>query len=788
MQPGGRESQEPDEFGLLLRLRRKQAGLTQERLAERTGLGVRTIRDLERGQVSPRPATVRLLGDGLGLDGSARAQFVTAAHDSGRGRRRALPAAVTNPPDALVVPAQLPADLAGFTGRTQHLRELDALLTGSGRGEDNGQTPAVVISAIAGTAGVGKTALAVHWAHQVRDEFPDGQLYVNLRGFDPAGTAMPPAEAVRGFLDAFGVPPQRVPASLAAQAALYRSLLTGRRVLVMLDNARDVEQIRPLLPGSPGCLALVTSRYQLTSLVATQGAHLVTLDPLSTAEARELLARRLGVDRLSAEPHAVNQIIASCSWLPLALAIVAVRAATHPQFPLAALAAELREASGGLDAFDGGDAPIDVRTVFSWSYHALGAEAARVFRLLGLHPGPDVAPRAAASLACLPVGQTRRALAELTRAHLVAEHAPGRYSLHDLLRAYAAELAQTIDTGAERRAAVHRMLDHYLHAAHAGALLLDPHRRPIALAPPQPGVTSGAFDHREQALAWFAAEHPALLAAIRQAVSAGFDIHAWQLPWTLMDFFDRCGHWHDLAAIEGVAVDAARRLADRIGQAHAHRGLARACERLGRHDDARSHYLHALDLYEQLGDLRGQANIHACLGAVFEQERHHHDALHHDLQALNLFRAAGDRSGQARALNGIGWEHAQLGDYRQALGYCQQALTLLGEVGDLWVQAATCDSLGYIYRHLDDHHQAKAHYLQAVALWQEVGNRYYEADTLTHLGNSHQAAGNPDGARDAWQHALAILDQLDHPDANQVRAMLHELERSPAQAHVPTAT
>ena len=289
------------------------------------------------------------------------------------------------------VPAQLPPTIAGFAGRDAELASLDAILP---QPAANGTAPArtVVISAIAGTAGAGKTALALHWAHRVRDQFPDGQLYVNLRGFDPSGPLMDPDQALRGFFDAFGVPPERVPGGVEAKAGLYRSLLSGKRVLVVLDNARDTEQVRPLLPGSVGCLALVTSRNQLTGLIATEGAYPLDLDLLTVPEAYDLLIRRLGARRVAAERQAAEEIIASCARLPLALTIAAARAAARPGFPLAAIAAELRQSAALLDPFDGGELTANVRAVFACSYRALSSDAARLFRMLGLHPGPDIIP------------------------------------------------------------------------------------------------------------------------------------------------------------------------------------------------------------------------------------------------------------------------------------------------------------------------------------------------------------------------------------------------------------
>jgi tetratricopeptide (TPR) repeat protein len=688
------------------------------------------------------------------------------------------------PPPASVmagmVAAQLPPAIAAFTGRSRELAQLDGLLDGAGgNGAGPARPAAVVISAISGTAGVGKTALAMHWAHRVAVRFPDGQLYANLRGFDPSGSVLDPAEAVRGFLDALGVPVERIPAGLDAQAGLYRSLLASKRVLVVLDNARDVEQVRPLLPGAPGCLVVVTSRNQLTGLVAGEGAHSLTVDLLSTVEARDLVARRLGTDRAAAEPDAVEEVIARCARLPLALAIACARAATRPGFPLAALAAELREASATLDALDDGDPASDVRAVFSWSYRALSTDAARLFRLLGLHPGPDLTAAAAASLAGIPPEQARTLLGELARARLLAEHTPGRYAFHDLLRAYAAEQAHAHDSADVRRAATQRMLDHYLHTAHSAALLLRPHWDPIAPAPPTPGIVPERLEGHDHALAWFTAEHPVLLAAVEQAAAAGFEAHTWQLAWAVTPFLLRRAYWAEQAVMQRAALDAARRAGDAVGQAYALQALALGEARSGRLDNADTHFRHALHLYADLADPNGQAHAHTCLALVAELEGRPDDVLEHALQALELFRGAGNRFWQANALNGVGSGHALLGNGHQALAYCTQALAVMQELGDREGQAGAWDSLGHAHRRLGDHAQAASCYQRAVDLHRVLGDRYYEADTLASLGDTHHAAGNPDDARSAWWQALGILDELGHPDADQLRAKLRHVSYAP---------
>jgi DNA-binding SARP family transcriptional activator/tetratricopeptide (TPR) repeat protein len=678
--------------------------------------------------------------------------------------------------DAVAVPMQLPPAVHGFAGRDEELGALDGLLTGPEQAAGT-----VVISAVSGTAGIGKTTLAVCWAHRVAERFPDGQLYVNLRGFDPGGAALDPAEAVRGFLDALGVPVERIPASRDAQTALYRSLLAGRRVLVLLDNARDAEQVRPLLPAAAGCLAIVTSRNNLAPLVAAEGARPLRLDLLSGPDAEDLIARRVGADRVAAEPGAVAEIIQRCARLPLALAVVAARAANEPHFPLAALAGELREAAGSLDAFDGGDAASDVRSVLSWSYHALSPQAARLFRLLGLHPGPQTTTAAAASVAAVAVPRVRRLLAELTGARLLDERAPGRFAFHDLLRAYAAEQAELADSGPERRAALTRMFDHYLHTADAAAVLLHPYRDRVPLAPPAAGTSVPDLADRAGGAAWLTTELAALLAAVELAAAAGFDSHAWQLARNMSNFLDGRGHWRDIISSQQTALAAAARMDHSRGQADAHLALAGALWRLGQPEAAHDHLRGALELATAAGDEHGQADAHYYLALFRMGEGDHAEALRNAQRSHELYRSAGHRAGQAWALNAVGWSHGQLGDYQESLVHCTRALTIQQEIGDRSSEAETWDSMGYAHHHLGNYQQAVTCYQHALALQQHFGDRYLEADTLTHLGDAHDGAGNTASAQQAWRAALSILDSLGLPEeAAQLRLKLEHTGRPDA--------
>lgn len=678
-------------------------------------------------------------------------------------------------PAAAPVPAQLPPPLAVFVGRAAELAQAAALTP-------NGT---VVVSAIAGTAGVGKTAFAVHWAHRIAHRFPDGLLHLNLRGFDPVGPPVSPEHALRTLLASLGADLRALPQDLDALTAAYRTHIAGRRLLLLLDNARDAAQVRPLLPATPGALAIVTSRDRLSGLVALDGAHPLHLDVLTPEEARVLLARRLGTTRVDAEPDAVDEIIARCARLPLALAVTAARAAIRPAFPLATLAAELRDSAADLDVFqDDGDSAADVRAVLSWSYHALAPEAARLFRLLAVHPGPDVTAPAAAGLAGLTLPHTRRLIAQLVQAHLLDEPTSGRYASHDLLRAYAAELAESLETPAHLRAARHRVLDHYLHTAHGAAGLTNRARALIPLDPVADGVRPEEFgEDAGKAAAWLAAEQSVLIAAVTAAARHRHDAHSWRIAWAVANHLHLRGLWQDEEVVQRAALESARRLDDPVAEAYAHRGLGLAMGAQGQFDRSAAEARRAVELFVGAGDVKASAETYRALAWAVEQRGDVEAALEAAAQSLALFRVCAGQGGAggtrsrtavASALNAVGWYQGLLGRHQQALDHCRQALTLSLELGDDINAAHTWDSIGHAHHHLGQYAEAATAFRHALDLYRQQGDLpWFIAGTLTRLGDTHRAAGTAAAARAAWTEALEIMDRLGHADAESLRERLN---------------
>jgi tetratricopeptide (TPR) repeat protein len=676
------------------------------------------------------------------------------------------------------VPQQLPAAITAFAGRSIELQRLTALL-------DSNADPSgtMVIAAIGGMPGIGKSALAVYWAHQIVNRFPGGQLYANLRGFDPSVLPVSVTDVIRRFLEAFGIPSERLPGSLEAQVGLYRSVLAGRRVLVVLDNARDVEQVRPLLPGSPGCLVLVTSRDRLTGLI-TEGAHPLILDLLNEGDAYELLEHRLGSARLTAEPALAREVVELCGRLPLALSIVAARASTHPGFSLADITAELRSYHERLDAFEGDDLRANVRAVFSWSYQQLSPSTARIFRLLGMHPGPDFAVAAAASMAGITMVEGRSVLSELARLHLVTEHVAGRFAFHDLLRAYAVERAaeqvSVYKRDDERQEAVHRLLDYYLHTAKDASLLFSPSRLPLLLDAPQPGVASTNITDRSKAIIWLDVEMPVLLALIGYADANGFDSHVWQICWALNPILSRRGRGRDFTASARIALGAAQRLDDRLAIAYARYMLAHAQSLTKDYEGAEQNVRQALAMFQELGDRTNEAAALHGLACILEDQNNFEEALTAELDALGILKTVGYRPALATVENTVGWLYAVQGRYQQALKHCRRALLLNRETGNTGGAADALDSLGNIYFNLKDFTQSVNHYEQAIEAYREISAPFGESTSLAGLGEAALAAGHPEVARDSLQEALKILGGLlpDAPARLKIRLAKLETELS----------
>lgn len=676
--------------------------------------------------------------------------------------------------DAWLPPRQLPSVTPDFTGRAAELAELAQLA-------DQGSRGGTGIVLIAGTAGVGKTSLAHYFCQRVADRFPDGQLHVDLRGFDPGGQPLEASAALRGFLEALGEKPGSVRDDAAALAARYRTRVAGRRLLIVVDNARDEQQVRPLIPGSPGCLVVVTSRNELSGLLA-QGARTRTLAPFTTDEARGFLVRRLGAVKVEREPEAAAELIERCAGLPLAMSVAAAHAAAHPGFPLAALAGQLRDRV--LDQLETGDEETSPRAVFSWSYDGLSDRAKRMFRLLGVHPGPDTGIEAAASLAALPAGQAHAALRELARAHLAEEHVPGRFALHDLLRAYAVELAERDDGPDDVRAAERRLLDHYRHTGRAAMLLLVPATDLGDLGPPAPGAVTEAPDSAAAALAWFAAESRALLAACARAAERDLVPYNWQLSWVIAPYLVSQGRLTDSAATQRSAVASAERAGDRHGLGHARYCLAQALDLSGDGAAAEQQLRQALDAFQAVGDDAGQGMVLYGLAQVLRMQERHEEALPVARESLRLRAEHGTPAAVATSENVLGAICAQLGRHAEAIEHCERALRISEAGGFGMYQGEALCYLGLAHAGAGDHAAAAGRYRQAAEVWRAVGDVADLAGTLILLAHTEEAAGDTAAADRDRAAAEAILSGMP-ADAARIREWIERALAPPPPAGPP---
>ncbi len=549
----------------------------------------------------------------------------------------------------------------------------------------------------------------------------------------------------------------------------------------MLDNARDAEQVRPLLPASPASFVLVTSRAELAGLAVADGASLLRLDLLTAQDAADMLAARLGRPRLAAEPGAVRQVISMCARLPLALAIAAARAAATPAMPLTALAADLSGEHGRLDTLElgaGDDAATSIRAVFSWSVSQVSESAARMFRLIGLHPGADISIAAAASLAGLTLRQARQPLRELTAASLLTEHSSGRFSCHDLLKAYAAELAEQTDSRDDRRAAMNRLLDHYLYSAEQATAQIRGANRPapVPLPGPAPGVTVETADGRDAVFAWFASEVPVLLAATTWAAAHDFTTHSWQLAWQLGQYFYRHGYLPEYQAACQAALAAIRPRADDLAAGLMHAQLGQACYYTGQWQEAAAHFRQAAADYQHSGDGFREGHAHSLLGMCLIDLGQTDEALHHLELALDLQLRAGNRTGQAAALILLGRLHITAGNPALGFDYCRQAAEIYRDLGDRDGLAMAENHIGDSLADQGDFAAAIESYQRAAAEFRALGDTLGEVYCLFGIGSSHAATGNAEAAAASWRAGLAVLGDADHPEAAQVRAKLAGLD------------
>ena len=652
----------------------------------------------------------------------------------------------------VVVPRELPRPVGHFTGRTRELAALTALLDRAG----DGLATSVVISAIDGTAGVGKTALAVQWAHQTADWFPDGQLYVNLRGYDPDQPARA-GDVLAGFLRSLGLPSQDIPPEADERAVRYRSMLAGRKMLILLDNAADAGQVRLLLPGTPGCMTVVTSRDALTGLVTRDGAARLDLDLLPLADSIGLLRELVGV-RVDDDHHAAEALAKVCCQLPLALRGAAELAAARPAVTLASLVAELSDQQRRLDLLDaGGDPRTAVRAVFSWSYEHLDADTARSFRLAGLHPGPELDRCTLAALSATTAEQADHMLGVLARGHLIQLARPGRYGMHDLLRGYARSLAAVQDGPDEQRAALTGLFDYYLHAAVAAVGIAFPAERHRLPQVPPPQVKNPVPADEAAALAWLDAERGTLVALTEPMAEHGWPWHATSMSAVLFRYLET-GFYPEALTVHGNARRAARQVGDLAAEGNALNNLGVIELRQGRYQRAADHLEQALIV---LGgtDGTGQARALSNLGFIEFIQGHCRPARGHLQRALTLWRQFGDRAGEARTLASLGTIDLREGRYESATRHLQRSLALCGKTGDRGCEARVLGLLGEADLRRDRYQQAAGHLQQALALFRDLSDQISETDILVTLGLTCLRLGDYAQADGYLTEALALCGE-----------------------------
>jgi tetratricopeptide (TPR) repeat protein len=734
----------------------------------------------------------RLIGE-LGTDPGTATQQLHQQILTADPTLNSTPAATT--PQPVVIPRQLPAAPAPFVGRPDELDTLDTTLpphrlSTEGVPDEFTLQQAVsgrmmLISAIGGTGGIGKTWLALHWAHRNLHRYPDGHLFADLNGFSPTDQPKHPIDVLGGFLDALGVDRDRQPTDPERRAELYRSLVADKQILIVLDNAATVDQLTPLLPGGHYCTVVITSRNQLRGLVARHGVRPINLNVLTGAEVHTLLTTARDTDcaltdRIATDAQAMTELIELCGGFPLALGLIAARIAAEPHLPLADIAAELRAL--GVDALDSEEPNASLPTVLSWSLRHLTNQQRKMFALLGIAPGPDTGLPAAAALAGLPEREAHRVLRVLVDASLINRVPGGRYAMHDLVRAYAVTIASNspndLSTQA-RETALRRVLDFYTHTAHTADQLVYPHRDAAPFKPLTHDIHPHPLPDASAALTWFDTEHACLLAAQHAAATHHWHHTVWRLAWSLHTFHRRRGYLHDELTVWQTATHAAPHLADPTIHLLAHRYLGTAHAELGHHEDAINHLHRALNLAEHHHNLAQQARSHQAVGWAWELAGDDRKALACARRALHLFRSLDQPIWEADALNAVGWYAARLGDYDTARDHCHEALALHRRHHHRQGEGTTLDSLGYIEHHTGHHSQAITHYHRALTLFRELGDAYYTASVLDNLGHSCIALSQHEQARTAWQEALQRYEEQGrHDDAARVQ---HHLDNQLSQ-------
>jgi tetratricopeptide (TPR) repeat protein/DNA-binding XRE family transcriptional regulator/DNA polymerase III delta prime subunit len=747
-------------FGRELRRLRTRRGLSLQKLAELVNYTRGYIGKVETGDKPPTAELARRCDDVLEANG----QLVALSTSMGMPRL-----------------AQLPAAAATFVGRETHLHQLDAAMSG----EEPGAPWTIAID---GPPGVGKTALALRLAHQVKDRFPDGQMYVDLHGYSPDAQPSRPDVVLEEFLVALGTSASAIPSATGQRAALYRSLLAGSCVLLVLDNAHDSRQVEQLLPGAAGCGVIVTSRRRLSGLQMRQEQRL-TLGPLSENESIALLRTVIGSERTDDEPEATAGLARRCGYLPLALRIAAERVATHPHHSVDELADELGAEEERLDILSTEDS-IAVRTVFSWSYRDLSGEAARLFRLFGLHRGPHLSVHAAAALAGMSTAHARRLLDRLVSVHLLQGLGGGRYRCHDLLRVYAAERAIDEEPQAERNLAVKRVLHWYLHTAYAANHTLSPQRFDPPIEPSQFSLPLLEFEAYDDALAWCESEMANLISATRLALEFGEDAIAWKIPVGCWNYVFLRKRWSPWISAHELGLAGARRIGDKFGESWTLNNVAHGFRELRRFKDAREHLEQALEIRKEISDLVGLAWTVTALGFVDCDVHRYESAVERFIEALGIRedvqREHGDDEaialanfhGQGIARASLGDSYRELGRFDEALTELREALRIFREIKDKHGEGYTLVKLGDTFARMHLPQDALANFEEALITRREIGDRWGEAETLHSRGRVLLATGEPEAAREAWRHALAIFTELDDPRAEDVRELLTSTPRT----------